>query len=83
MQWAIKLTVRQVPLIATLAPIWMPSAEPGGKAIARAANSPCRRTDRTVALPCTMPAVALTNPSVALNERGVGRLKEMVGTGYW
>lgn len=55
------LTVRQVPLMATLAPTCTPSAAPAGKLIDSDANSPCFRTERTVAFPCTMPVARQRN----------------------
>lgn len=41
--------------MATLPPICTPSAAPTGKLMDSEANLPCRCTERTVALPCTIP----------------------------
>ena len=48
--------MRQVPLIATLAPIRTPSVAPGGKLMSSDENCGRHRTDATCAVPCTMPA---------------------------
>ena len=52
--WAV--TVRQVPLMATLAPIATSVARAAGSSMSKQQKSVLRSTARTVALPCTMPA---------------------------
>ena len=52
-----EVTVRQVPLMATLAPIATSVARAAGSSMSKQQNSVLRSTARTVALPCTMPAV--------------------------
>lgn len=54
-------TVRHVPLIATLAPIWTPSAAPTGKLMSRDEKSVLLRSPTTSAMPCTMPAAHRRN----------------------
>ena len=49
-------TVRQVPLIATLALTCTPSSLPGGKRILMEEKSPLLSTASTCPWPCTMPA---------------------------
>ena len=52
----LKLTVRHVPLMATLAPTWAPLIFWSGNSIWMEENPACWSTFETLPLPCTIPA---------------------------